>query len=60
MGYRVGFGSRQHPALISFVYPDGTCDMIVFPFGYYQHVYVQSIKHGEPNSQEKCWYIVGE
>lgn len=60
MGYRVGHGSRQHAAQVSFVYSDGTADLVVFPFGYYQHVYVQQIKRGKPDSEEKCWYLPEE
>ena len=56
-GYRVGAGSRQHPALICYIYANGTVYLVTFAFGYYQHIYVQQVKRGEPSTQERCWYL---
>lgn len=56
LGFRVGAGSREHPAQIAYVYPDGRVDLCVFPFGYYQYVYQQTVSRGKPPSAERCWY----
>jgi len=55
--YRVNVSSRLNAAQIAYIYPDGTADLVVFPFGYHSHVYVQQIKSGEPSTNEKCWFF---
>ena len=60
LNYRSGFSTRQCAALVAWAYPDGTLDLVAFPFGYYKFVYYQAVSRGGPEVVTRCWFLPEE